>query len=97
MKIYFSDTNESYVENKQVYYPIEIENQAIQNLKGTSVFLWFYLIKHGDKQPFICRPVDIGLPRVSFDRAIEELIEQKYLVPYKEGSYMFYEIPKEEN
>lgn len=97
MKVYFSDTNESYVENKQVYYPIEIEYQAIQNLKETSVSLWFYLIKHSDRQPFVCRPADTGLSRDSFYRAIEELIEQKYLVPFREGSYMFYEIPKEEN
>lgn len=100
MKVYFSDTNQSYVENQTVCYLIEAENQAIRNLKGTSAFLWFYLIGHSDEQPFVCRPADFsrdtGLSRTSFYRAIDEMIEQKYLIPYKEESYMFYEIPKKE-
>ena len=102
MKVYFSDTNQSYVEDRIVYYLIEAENQAIRNLKGTSAFLWFYLIGHSDERPFVCRPADFnkdtGLSRTSFYRAVEEMIEQKYLVPipYKEESYMFYETPKGE-
>ena len=102
MKVYFSDTNQSYVENQRAYYPIEVENQAIRNLKSTSAFLWFYLIGHSDERPFVCRPADFskdtGLSKTYSYRAVEEMIEQKYLVPipYKEESYMFYETPKEE-
>ncbi len=96
MKVYFSDTNQSYIENRKVYYPIEVENQAIHNLKDTGVFLWFYLIRHSDKQPFVCRSADTGLSKASFCQAVEEMVEQKYLVPFREG-YMFYEIPKGED
>ena len=74
---------------------------AMMDLKGETFKLWCYLNKNRDGYTFFLSKVDalqwgIG-SKSSYDRAVKELIEKRYLVSVSGNRYNFYEIPREES
>ena len=72
---------------------------AMIDLKGESFKLWCYLSKNQSNYTFALSKVDAikwGIGSASsYNRAVQELIEKKYLVQTAAANhYDFYEIPK---
>jgi hypothetical protein len=70
------------------------------DLKGEAFKLWCYLSKNIDGYTFALSKVDavkwgIG-SNSSYNRAVAELIEKKYLVETSPNHYNFYEMPNSE-
>ena len=75
---------------------IEALQEAIQNLKWSSLKMWLYFNKNQDNYQFDLSPKackDWGIKKDSYYSGIEELIAKGYLVPIQEGSniYVFFE------
>ena len=75
---------------------IEALQEAIQNLKWSSLKMWLYFNKNQDNYQFdlsvkACK--DWGIKKDSYYSGIAELIAKGYLVPIQEGSnvYVFFE------
>jgi hypothetical protein len=69
------------------------------DLKGETFKLWCYIGKNQNGYTFALSKVDamkwgIG-SKSSYDRAVKELIEKRYLVEDAPNHYTFYEKPKE--
>ena len=87
-------------ENKYAIYNLDALNIAMIDLKGESFKLWCYLNKNQQGYEFALSKVDaikwgIG-SKSSYDRAVKELIEKRYLVETSTNHYDFYEKPIDE-
>lgn len=85
-----------------LYATINLEalQHAALDLKNETFKLWLYIAKNQKGYTFGLSKVDaikwgIG-SKSSYDRAVKELIEKKYLVETTSNHFDFYEIPKEE-
>ena len=76
---------------------IEVEAEAMRDLKHTTFKLWRYLSWNQDGYNFALSSKDVadktGLSIATFPSCVKELIENGYLIPRKEGSncYSFFE------
>ena len=71
------------------------------NLKGEAFKLWCFIGKNQNGFTFALSKVDaikwgIG-SKSSYDRAVKELIEKRYLVETTPNHFTFYEKPKEKD
>ena len=89
--------------DKQNYYAtynLEALQNAMLDLKGETFKLWCYLGKNQNNYEFALSKVDAlnwGMgSKSSYDRAVKELIDKKYLVETSPNHYDFYETPQEE-
>lgn len=89
-------------DKNNLYATINLEalQCAMIDLKGESFKLWCYLTKNQNGYEFALSKVDaikwgIG-SKSSYDRAVAELIEKKYLVETSSNHFDFYELPKGE-
>ena len=72
---------------------LDAASKATKNLKGSSFKLWFYIDKNQEKYQFELSQkacADWGIKKDSYYSAVNELIEQNYLVPVSDGSNYFY-------
>lgn len=86
--------------NRYALYNIDALHYAMQDLKGETFKLWCYLGKNQDEYEFALSKVDainfgVG-SKSSYDRAVKELIEKKYLVETSPNHYDFYERPQDD-
>lgn len=81
-------------------YNLEALRLAMLDLKGETFKLWCYLGKNQSNYEFALSKVDAlnwGLgSKSSYDRAVKELIEKRYLVETSPNHYDFFEIPRAE-
>ena len=87
-------------ENLYGIFNLEALNAAMVNLKNDSFKLWCYINKNQNGYTFALSKVDalrwgIG-SKSSYDRAVKELRDKKYLVETSPNHFTFYEFPKEE-
>ena len=86
--------------NLYAMYNQEALRRAMLDLKGETFKLWCYLGKNQNDYEFALSRVDAlnwGLgSKSSYDRAVKELIEKRYLVETSPNHYDFFEIPREE-
>lgn len=79
-------------------YNLDAMQEAMLNLDGFAFKLWCYLGKNQDKHEFALSKVDAlnwGMgSKSSYDRAVKELIEKKYLVETSPNHYTFHEMPQ---
>ena len=94
--------NKEACDKNHLYATISLEamQHAMLDLKNETLKLWFYIAKNQKGYSFGLSKVDaikwgVG-SKSSYDRAVKELIEKKYLVETTSNHYDFYEIPKEE-
>ena len=86
-------------DNKYSIFNLEALQCAMIDLKGESFKLWCYINKNQSGYTFALSKVDaikwgIG-SKSSYDRAVKELIDKKYLVETSPNHYDFYELPKD--
>lgn len=78
----------------------EAASEAMRTLKANTFKLWFYMAKNKDGWKFALSRVDAckycGFSKNTYHAAVNELIENGYLVQTAEGSnqYDFYEVPQ---
>lgn len=81
-------------------YNLDALQKAMMDLKGETFKLWCYLGKNQNNHEFALSKVDAlnwGMgSKSSYDRAVKELIEKKYLVETSPNHYDFYEVPQDE-
>jgi hypothetical protein len=87
-------------DNLYSIFNLKALQHAMIDLKGESFKLWCYINKNQSGHTFALSKVDaiswgIG-SKSSYDRAVRELIDKKYLVATSNNHYDFYELPKEE-
>ena len=87
-------------DNLYAMYNLDALKLAMLDLKGETFKLWCYLGKNQSNYEFALSKADAltwGLgSKSSYDRAVKELIEKRYLVETSPNHYDFFEIPREE-
>lgn len=86
--------------NPYAIFNLNALQYAMIDLKGESFKLWCYINKNQNGHTFALSAVDavkwgIG-SRSSYNRAVKELQEKRYLVCKGGNHYEFYELPKAE-
>ena len=109
MEIYMSNPNQKKVtinkkecSKKEKYAMINIEalKSALNNLSSMAAELWLYFAKKQNHHSFWLSMVDVrnfsGMSASSYHRAVNELIEKRYLIKDQayQNQYEFYEEPQ---
>lgn len=72
---------------------------AMLNLKPSTVKVWFYFAKNQQGYEFDLSSVAVcnfcNISDKTYREAIKELVDKRYLVQVNKNTYDFYEIPKE--
>ena len=89
-------------ENLYAMINLEALQEAMKNLKGSSLKLWLYCDKNQNKYEFDLSRVacqDWGIKKYSYYSGFADLVMKGYLVPIREGSntYIFCETANSEN
>ena len=87
-------------QNLYAMYNLDVLQSAMLDLKGETFKLWCYLGKNQNNYEFALSKVDalnwgVG-SKSSYDRAVKELIEKRYLVETSPNHYDFYEMPQDD-
>lgn len=89
-------------DNEHLYakYNLKALQHAMLDLKGETFKMWCYLSKNQNNYEFALSKVDAmtwGMgSKSSYDRAVQELIDKRYLVETSPNHFDFFELPREE-
>ena len=83
-------------ENPYCTFCIKHNRNAMRNLSKSAYYLYVYLIQNQDGYSFTLRRSHVmnitGLSKSSYYLALQELIDQRYIIKSKDG-YEFHECP----
>lgn len=98
---HIASVNKELCDTKHIYAKINVDaiQNAMLNLKPSTVKVWFYFAKNQDGYEFDLSSIAVcaycNISDKTYREAIKELTENRYLVPIAKNVFEFYEMPKE--